>query len=154
MRKTRKAGTAISLKQCGSTLRLDDILPPGQLCRIMGPEQRLTGKSSSAEHTFVRIIIVIVAAVVGKLICTALPARIGRPWCSATAPGASMVPRAEIKLIIMGRALQQAEVIFRKTCTAMVLVAAFTCVTAPIALCPMLAGSMQQGAGGEQNSKN
>jgi Kef-type K+ transport system membrane component KefB len=74
------------------------------------------------------------AAVLGKLAGTAGPALIGRSWRSATVLGVSMVPRAEITLIIMGRALHQGEVISQRTYAAMVIVSAVTCLAAPVVL--------------------
>jgi Kef-type K+ transport system membrane component KefB len=70
-------------------------------------------------------------AVVGKIAGTSLPGLLlVRPRAAAVL-GVSMVPRAEITLIILGRALTLGGVISRELFSAMVLTALATCLLAP-----------------------
>ena len=79
------------------------------------------------------------AAILGKLLGAGAPALIGAGWRGATLLGVSMVPRAEIALVIMhqGHALGDWAVPPR-VFDGMVVVSIVTCVLAPLVLKPLL----------------
>jgi Kef-type K+ transport system membrane component KefB len=72
-------------------------------------------------------------AVAGKIVGTGLPARVCTGWTGALGLGLSMIPRAEITMIIMQAGLEQ-DVIAPAVYSGMVLVSAVTCVVVPILL--------------------
>ena len=77
--------------------------------------------------------IIFVAAVLGKFIGTAIPAWISIGWKSAVILGVSMIPRAEIAMVIMDRSRTiTGGVISEEIFSAMVIVSVATCVLAPI----------------------
>ncbi len=74
------------------------------------------------------------AAMAGKIVGTTLPALAVVPPRAAAVLGVSMVPRAEITLIVMASALDLGGVVSRELFSAMVLTALATCLLAPPAL--------------------
>jgi Kef-type K+ transport system membrane component KefB len=83
--------------------------------------------------------ILLLAAVLGKLAGTALPALPIAGGAGALLLGISMVPRAEIALVIMHHGtLLGARVVPSDLYSAMVMVSAATCVAAPLVLYPLL----------------
>jgi Kef-type K+ transport system membrane component KefB len=83
-------------------------------------------------------------AVAGKLIGTAAPGLAVTSPLSALVIGVSMVPRAEIALIIMQRSLQLGEhSVPQGVFSAMVLACGATCLTAPVVLGRMLRRSQE-----------
>lgn len=83
--------------------------------------------------------ILLVAAVLGKFIGTVAPAyrRIG--WTGSLLLGVSMIPRAEIAMVVMehGQELGE-EVVPNQAFAAIVMVSAVTCIVTPLILRPML----------------
>ncbi len=70
-----------------------------------------------------------------KIIGVALPARLSMQWAGAVLLGVSMVPRAEIALIIMQRGLSLGESVMpAKVFNAMVMLTAVTCLVSPVAV--------------------
>lgn len=83
--------------------------------------------------------VLLVAAVAGKFLGTAGPARFCVPTLAATAVGVSMIPRAEIAMLVMQRGRQlEGGGISAHIYSAVVLVSAVTCVGAPLLLRPMV----------------
>lgn len=85
-------------------------------------------------------LILFVAAVLGKVVGTMLPAspRIG--WAGSFLIGLSMVPRAEISMIVMRHGQSRGEeVVPPEAYAAMVLVSAATCLLPPLILRPLIA---------------
>lgn len=85
-----------------------------------------------------------VAAVLGKVVGTMLPAspRIG--WAGSFLIGLSMVPRAEITMIVMRHGQSRGEdVVPPEAYAAMVLVSAATCLLPPLILRPLIARKKQ-----------
>ena len=76
--------------------------------------------------------VLLVAAAGGKILGTTLPARLYSPWPEATALGVSMVPRAEITMLIMHRASSYGPTAAPSEAYAgMVFVSAVTCLAVP-----------------------
>jgi Kef-type K+ transport system membrane component KefB len=77
-------------------------------------------------------VLLLLAAVVGKLLGTVLPGLIATGFAGAAVLGASMVPRAEITMIIMDRGLQLGDwAVDAQLFSATVIMAAVTCIIAP-----------------------
>ncbi len=81
--------------------------------------------------------ILLPAAIVGKIVGTTLPARLYTGWLGAAALGLSMIPRAEITMIIMQKGLARG-IVDKSLYSGMVLVSAVTCVVGPVLLRWML----------------
>jgi len=80
-------------------------------------------------------LILFVAAVVGKLLGTGLPALTSTGVPVATLLGISMIPRAEITMIIMERGMALGDwAVTQKIFSGMVIVSALTCILAPIVI--------------------
>ena len=72
--------------------------------------------------------VLLVAAVLGKFIGSAAPATLAQPWSTAVVLGASMVPRAEISMIVMQHGSRSGEgIVPDHLFSAMILVSAITC---------------------------
>jgi Kef-type K+ transport system membrane component KefB len=84
-------------------------------------------------------ILLLIAAVVGKLVGTVAPSVRTIGWTGSLLLGVSMVPRAEIAMVVMqhGRSLGE-KVMPHEAYAVMVIVSAATCVLAPLFLRPML----------------
>ncbi len=83
--------------------------------------------------------ILALAAIVGKLLGHGSPALATGGWVGAAMIGVSMIPRAEITMIIMQRGLKLGEwAISSQVFTSMVIVSAVTCILAPIVVRNML----------------
>jgi Kef-type K+ transport system membrane component KefB len=79
------------------------------------------------------------AAVLGKIIGTIGPALFCAGVAQAVILAVSMVPRAEITLVIMNKGLQLGkDVVSRQVFSAMVMVSAATCAVAPVILQKLL----------------
>jgi Kef-type K+ transport system membrane component KefB len=92
--------------------------------------------------------VLLLAAVAGKLVGAGLPALLVTPPPNALAIGLSMVPRAEIAMIVMHQARQFGnQVVPAPLFTGMVLVAAATCTFAPLLLRPVLRRSIGEDRG-------
>jgi len=77
--------------------------------------------------------ILVATAVVGKVLGTGGPALIGMGWAGGVLLGVSMVPRAEIAMIVMQRGLQLGEwAVPPGLFAGMVMVTAITCIFGPI----------------------
>ncbi|MBE7385718.1 MAG: cation:proton antiporter [Leptolyngbya sp. SIO1E4] len=84
-------------------------------------------------------IALLVVAVLGKLIGVAIPVLTMSGWANATLLGVSMVPRAEIMMIVMHHGLQLGEwAVPTRVFAAMVLVSTATTVLVPLILHPLL----------------
>ena len=80
-------------------------------------------------------LLLIAVGVAGKIISVALPARLSMKWAGALLLGVSMVPRAEIALIIMQRGLALGNsVIPVDVFNAMVMLTATTCLLSPFVI--------------------
>jgi Kef-type K+ transport system membrane component KefB len=78
-------------------------------------------------------IILVAAAVVGKFVGTAGPALLGMGLSGATLLGISMIPRAEIAMVVMQRGLHLGEwAVPPEVFAGMVLVSAVTCIFGPL----------------------
>jgi Kef-type K+ transport system membrane component KefB len=78
-------------------------------------------------------------AVLGKVVGAGGPALISTGWQGATLIGISMVPRAEIALVVMHQGLALGDwAVSGEVFGAMVIVSIATCVLAPLALKPLL----------------
>jgi len=91
------------------------------------------------DHTVLLTLVLLIIAVLGKVIGTALPALLTTSFAGAAAIGVSMVPRAEIAMVVMqeGRKLGDWAVpgdLF----TAMALISLVTCLFAPLIVRAML----------------
>ncbi len=83
--------------------------------------------------------ILITVAFMGKIIGTLSPAILTVGWSSALLLGFSMVPRAEITMVIMQRGQQLGDwAVPQPVFAAVVLVSAITCIVAPLILRPLL----------------
>jgi Kef-type K+ transport system membrane component KefB len=91
--------------------------------------------------------ILMAAAGLGKFIGTVAPAHRSIGWAGSVLLGVSMIPRAEIAMIVMqhGRALGET-VVPREAFAAIVMVSAATCIFSPLMLRPMLGRWRQQQA--------
>lgn len=84
-------------------------------------------------------VVLIVVAVLGKVLGAGLPALIITGWKSSTLLGISMMPRAEIAMLIMQQGLKLGgEVVSSQVFAAMVVVSAMTSISAPLVLRPLL----------------
>ncbi|MDT8387722.1 MAG: cation:proton antiporter [Thiogranum sp.] len=125
------AGLAFSrdpeaVKQEGSFLPLYDFFSPFFFIAI---GYRVDPASLAAAGDAALVLFTV--AVVGKVLA-GLPVWHFRDFPAAAVLGLSLVPRAEIALVIMTHALQIAGVISREMFSAMVLVSAATCLLAPV----------------------
>jgi Kef-type K+ transport system membrane component KefB len=82
-------------------------------------------------------LILIVGAIIGKVLANGLPSLFFTTKATAITIGLSMVPRAEIAMIIMQRGMQN-NYISEKVFAAMVMVSAVTCIFTPLVVQPML----------------
>jgi Kef-type K+ transport system membrane component KefB len=83
--------------------------------------------------------VLIAAAILGKLLANALPVLAIRGAQGAALIGVSMVPRAEISMIIMGKGLAMGDdVVPARVFSAMVMVSAVTCIGAPLVVRSLL----------------
>ena len=83
--------------------------------------------------------ILIGVAVLGKLLADGLPVLAMRGIQGAALIGVSMVPRAEISMIIMGKGLAMGgDVVPARVFSAMVMVSAVTCIGAPLVVRSLL----------------
>lgn len=83
--------------------------------------------------------VVLAAAVTGKLLGAAIPLLATTGWRSAILIGISLVPRAEIFMVVMERGARLGEqVISPEIFSAMILVSAATCFFTPLLLNPLL----------------
>jgi Kef-type K+ transport system membrane component KefB len=84
-------------------------------------------------------VILLVAAIMGKLIGTIAPAYFSLGWSSSLLVGVSMVPRAEIAMVIIERGRSLGDwAVSSQAYAAMVLVVIGTCIFASLFLRPML----------------
>lgn len=84
-------------------------------------------------------LVLIVVAVLGKIIGTSVPALLTADRSSAIVLGISMVPRAEIALVIMERGRQLGDwAVPPQVFAAMIIVSATTCICSPLVLRPLL----------------
>lgn len=92
-------------------------------------------------------VILLTAAVLGKLIGTVAPAYRVVGWTGSLLLGVSMIPRAEIAMVVMrhGRDLGESFVP-QEAFAAMVMVSAATCILSPLILRPMLGRRRRQQA--------
>jgi Kef-type K+ transport system membrane component KefB len=91
--------------------------------------------SAISSSMLLALLVLLIAAVVGKIIGTCLPAWRTLGSAGALVIGISMVPRAEITMLIMQRAHESGGgVISENTYSAMILVSAITCVAVPFLL--------------------
>ena len=85
------------------------------------------------------VTILLIVAVVGKVIGTGLPAIITTGRKSALLLGISMVPRAEIAMVIMERGRQLGDwAVSPQIFTSMIIVSGITCIASPLVLRPLL----------------
>lgn len=83
--------------------------------------------------------VLVAAAVVGKLLGAGAPLLATTGWSSALVIGVSLVPRAEIFMVVMERGARLGEkVVPPEIFSAMILVSAATCFFTPLLLNPML----------------
>ncbi len=87
--------------------------------------------------SFDAIAILFIVAVLGKLLGTALPSIITLNWSSAILLSISLIPRAEIAMVVMERG-RQVEAVPSEIFTATILVSALTCIISPLLLRPLL----------------
>jgi Kef-type K+ transport system membrane component KefB len=93
--------------------------------------------SAMSSSMLLALAVLLIAAVVGKIIGTSLPALRHLGTAGALLIGVSVVPRAEITMLIMQRAHENGNgVISDNTYSAMILVSAITCVAVPFLLRP------------------
>ncbi len=84
-------------------------------------------------------------AILGKVIGTGMPALINTGWVATVLLSVSMVPRAEIAMVIMQRGLKLGEwAVPNQVFAAMVMVSAATCIISPIILRSLLKRWPQQ----------
>ena len=83
------------------------------------------------------IAILFTVAVLGKVLGTALPSIITLNWSSALLLSISMIPRAEIAMVVMERG-RQLGAVPQAVFTSMILVSALTCIISPLLLRPLL----------------
>jgi len=95
-------------------------------------------------------IVLFVAAIVSKLIADGIPVFFLSGLGSGILIGASMVPRAEIAMIIMQRGLNLGEwAVTARAFAAMVVVSAATCIISPLAVRVLLARRFQEAKSNE-----
>ena len=86
--------------------------------------------------------ILLLVAIVGKLVGAGLPALLVTGWQGATAIGLSMVPRAEVMMIVMQHGLTLGDwAVSSHVFSAMVVVSALTSLLTPLILRPLLTQS-------------
>ncbi len=103
---------------------------------FIGIAMRMAPSALSSSLLLV-LLVLLTAAVAGKIIGTCLPAWRTLGSTGALIIGISMVPRAEITMLIMQRAHENSNgVISDNTYSAMILVSAITCVAVPFLLRP------------------
>lgn len=102
---------------------------------------------SSLGGALLPALVLLVVAVVGKVLGTAAPALLSLSWASALTLGVSMVPRAEISLIIAKRGAAEGGPVSPELFSALVLVSAVTCLVTPIVLGPLLERSLPHRGG-------
>ena len=85
------------------------------------------------------VIILLIVAVLGKVVGTGLPAVLTTGKASALLLSISMIPRAEIAMIIMERGRQLGDwAVSPQIFTSMILVSGITCIVSPLLLRPLL----------------
>ena len=85
------------------------------------------------------VMILLIVAVLGKVIGTGLPAILTTGRTSALLLSISMVPRAEIAMIIMERGRKLGDwVVSPQIFTSMIIVSGITCIVSPLVLRPLL----------------
>lgn len=83
--------------------------------------------------------VLLVVAVLGKLVGTGAPALVTVGWPSAALLSVSMIPRAEIVMVIMQRGQQLGDwAVPSEVFAAMVMVSVATCILSPLLLRPLL----------------
>ena len=84
-------------------------------------------------------LVLLVAAVLGKILATGIPVFLMSGLTSASLIGVSMVPRAEISMVVMQRALNLGEwAVPREVFGAMIVVSMATCMASPLAVRSLL----------------
>lgn len=79
--------------------------------------------------------VLLVVAAAGKLVGAGAPALIGGSWTTALLLGVSMIPRAEICMIVMSRGHELGDwAVSDRLYSATLIVSALTCILAPLAL--------------------
>ncbi|ELS00778.1 Kef-type K+ transport system, membrane component [Xenococcus sp. PCC 7305] len=90
------------------------------------------------------VIVLLIVAVLGKVIGTGLPAVLTTGKASALLLSISMIPRAEIAMVILERGRQLGNwAVSPQIFTSMILVSAITCIASPLLLRPLLQKSVQ-----------
>jgi len=90
-------------------------------------------------------IVLVVVAVLGKVVGTAAPSLLNCSWYGAVVLGVSMIPRAEITMVIMQRAHARGDwAVPESVYSGMVLVCAVTCIAAPWVLKSLLTSKTGQ----------
>lgn len=85
------------------------------------------------------VIVLLIVAVLGKLVGTGLPAMFTMGKSSALLLSISMIPRAEITMIIMERGRQLGDwAVSSQIFTSVIMVSVITCIASPILLRPLL----------------
>ena len=93
----------------------------------------------SFANTLNLVIILFIVAVLGKVVGTGLPAILTTGRTSALLLSLSMIPRAEIAMVIMARGQQLGEwAVSPEIFTSMVIVSTITCIISPLLLRPLL----------------
>ena len=88
-------------------------------------------------------LILVIVAVAGKLIGAGLPAKITLGWTGAILIGISMVPRAEIMMVVMQKGLQLGDwAVNADIFAAMVIVSTITSIISPLFLRPLLRNTL------------
>ncbi len=98
--------------------------------------------------------VLLLAAIPGKVLGAGLPALLSTGGAGAAILGVSMVPRAEIAMVVMSEARRQgADVVPAGYFSGMVVVSLVTCIVAPIALRALLAAFPQADAEGTRRER-
>ena len=85
------------------------------------------------------VIILLIAAVLGKVVGTGLPAILTTDKVSALLLSISMIPRAEIAMVIMERGRQLGDwAVSPQIFASMILISVITCIVSPLVLRPLL----------------
>ncbi|MGK7951413.1 MAG: cation:proton antiporter [Xenococcaceae cyanobacterium] len=93
----------------------------------------------SFANTLNLVIILLIVAVLGKVVGTGLPAILTTGRTSALLLSLSMIPRAEIAMVIMARGQQLGDwAVSPEIFTSMVIVSTITCIISPLLLRPLL----------------
>lgn len=114
------------------------------ICELFTPFFFINIGLSIEPHTltanaFSLSLVLLVAAVLGKVIGTSTFALPAVGWKSSTLLGLSMVPRAEITMIIMQKGLKMGDwAVSSRVFSAMIIVCAITCIFTPLILHPLL----------------